>query len=98
MADFLNFDASSTTFTVYMPPKKGEKNKKTVNNALDELTATMTDSDSGKEASTAEPELPEQSQSLADNDPPPISKRKRGPGKNKGKILLKCLLRLIPLY
>jgi hypothetical protein len=51
-------------------------------NALDQLAATLVDSQSGGEESAPEAVLPEQVPTV-DDDPPPISKRKRGPGKKK---------------
>lgn len=67
-----------------MPPDKGSKRQKTINDALNKLADTLTDSESENEEisvgladQTIDPIVP-------DDDPPPNSKRKRGPGKKKG--------------
>jgi hypothetical protein len=68
-----------------MPPDKGLKRQKTINDALDKLADTLTDSESENEEIVG---LADQSIDpivLDDElEPPPISKRKRGPGKKKG--------------
>ncbi len=53
-----------------------------LNDTLDLLAGTLVDSESGGEESSPESGRP------VDDAPLPISKRKRGPGKKKGKLQL----------